>query len=130
ARENRFLVIDHRAVAPKLFNERSFHNAETNRPFHRSMRVSSGMATAVPGVVKAWEEAINNYGKMTLAHVLEPAIEIAQKGFIVDANLQRQIKENEARFKLFFSTKQIYFDKNGQPLQEGDIIKNPDFAKT
>ncbi len=50
---------------------------------------------------------------MTFEEVLEDALRIAEKGFIVDENFRREVKENVERFKPFSSTKKIYFDRKG-----------------
>nr|WP_028146416.1 MULTISPECIES: gamma-glutamyltransferase [Bradyrhizobium] len=40
----------------------------------------------VPGVVAAWGEALDRFGTRSLAEVLEPAIELAERGVALDAS--------------------------------------------
>lgn len=130
AQEKKFIIIDHRSLSPAAFNDRSFVNPATGDVYPGHMRASSTMATAVPGVVKAWEEALVQYGTMSFEEVLERAIDIAENGFIVDENLRREIKENEHRFKQFSSTKMIYFNQDGNVPAVGERLKNPDLGKS
>lgn len=128
AEEQTFIVIDHRSLSPAAFNDQSFVDPKTGDVYPGDVRTSSTMATAVPGVVKAWEEALEEYGTMSFHDVLERAINIAENGFIVDENLRREIKENEQRFKRFSSTKRIYFDQDGNLPAVGERLKNPDLG--
>ena len=43
----------------------------------------SHFAVSVPGTVHGWEEALNQYGRMTLREVLQPAIDYALNGYAV-----------------------------------------------
>src|SRR5699024_2967786 len=128
--EDRFVVIDHRSQSSKHFGPDSFVEEETESIYPSDVRTSSSMATAVPGAVKAWEEALNEYGTMTLNEVLEPAIEVAELGFEADENFVRETKENADRFRLFESTRDVYLDKEGEVPETGTIMKNPDLAET
>ncbi|WP_368654739.1 gamma-glutamyltransferase [Ornithinibacillus sp. 4-3] len=130
AKEKRFLILDHRVMSSSNFGPESIVNPDTGRAYPGSSFVSSTMSTAVPGAVKAWEEALEKYGTMTLHEVLQPAIAVAEKGFVVDQNFVNETEKNVTRFKLFVSTKKLYLDESGRPLKVGTIIKNPDFAKT
>ena len=40
-----------------------------------------GAAVGVPGMVRGTEMAVKQYGRLTLAQVLQPAIELADAGF-------------------------------------------------
>lgn len=130
ADEDRFVVIDHRSMASENFDDQAFVRADAPLIYPESTRISSGMATAVPGAVKAWEEALKEYGTMSLKEVLQPAIEVAEKGFVVDHNFMRETNENASRFRLFDSTRKIYLDENSRAPMPGTISKNPDLAKT
>lgn len=45
-------------------------------PFH-------ALAVTVPGAAAAWEDAVKQWGKLSLAQVLQPAIELAEEGYVV-----------------------------------------------
>ena len=53
------------------------------------------LAAPVPGNVAGWAEAVRRYGKLSLAQVLQPAIEYAENGFAVNDNLSSAIRSTE-----------------------------------
>jgi gamma-glutamyltranspeptidase len=130
AEQDRYITIDNRSAASESFGPAAFINPETGLVYPEATRISSGAATSVPGAVKAWEEALKEYGTMTLEEVLQPAIEIAENGFVADSNYVRETTENANRFRLFESTKKVFLDDNGQVPAAGSIVKNPDMAHT
>jgi gamma-glutamyltranspeptidase / glutathione hydrolase len=87
------------------------------------------LSIAVPGAVGGAAYAIKAYGTRALADVLAPAIEIADGGFPVSEALAGGIKSARAKIEKFPSTTKIYF-KDGKPLVMGDIVRNPDLART
>lgn len=128
--EGKSLIIDHRCLTPKQFGPDALIHPETGESYSPDIRTSSGMAVGVPGAIKAWEEALRLYGTMTFREVLEPAIKVAEEGFVANANFVREVTENQERFNQFSSTRNIYLDRQGKPPRVGDLIKNPDFGKT
>src|SRR4051812_26696124 len=87
------------------------------------------LSIAVPGAVGGAAYAVKTYGTRSLADVLAPAIEIAEGGFPVSEALASGIRSAQAKIAKFPSTTKIYF-KDGKPLAMGDIIRNPDLART
>ncbi len=83
----------------------------------------------MPGAVGGAAYAVKTYGTKTLADVLAPAIEIADGGFPVSEALADGIRSARAKIEKFPSTTKIYF-KDGKPLVMGDVIRNPDLART
>lgn len=87
------------------------------------------LSIAVPAAVSGAAYAVKTYGTRTLADVLAPAIEIAEGGFPVSEALATGIQSARAKIAKFPSTTKIYF-RDGKPLVMGDVIRNPDLAKT
>ena len=87
------------------------------------------LSIAVPAAVSGAAYAVKTYGTKPLADVLAPAIEIADGGFPVSEALAAGIRSARAKIAKFPSTTKIYF-QDGQPLVMGDIIRNPDLART
>jgi len=50
-------------------------------------------STCIPGVVAGLALALEEYGTMTLAEVMAPAIRLAKEGFALDATLQSRISD-------------------------------------
>lgn len=91
-----------------------------------------------PMTLKAFGEALKLYGTKTLAELLAPAIEYAENGFMVRphvAHFWNQV-ENTGRVSHMKyltedpSSRKIYIKENGEPRKVGEILKNPDMAKT
>ena len=92
-------------------------------------RISSGVAVGVPGTPLEWAEALSRYGTLSLDEALQPAIALAENGFVVDETFAQQIEQNQARFAAFTSTQALYLP-HGQRPAIGSRFKNPDLAKT
>ncbi|MCU1384823.1 MAG: Gamma-glutamyltransferase [Acidobacteria bacterium] len=87
------------------------------------------LSIAVPGAVGGAAYAVKTYGTKRLADVLAPAIAIADEGFPVSEGLASTIRAARAKIAKYPSTARIYF-KDGEPLAIGDVIRNPDLART
>jgi gamma-glutamyltranspeptidase/glutathione hydrolase len=87
------------------------------------------LSSSVPGAVGGAAYAVQKYGTRSLREILAPAIEIADDGFPVTEALAGTIKSAQSKLAKFPSSTKLYF-KDGKPLEIGDVIKNPDLAKT
>jgi gamma-glutamyltranspeptidase / glutathione hydrolase len=87
------------------------------------------LSSSVPGAVGGAAYAVQKYGSKPLSEILAPAIEIADGGFPVTEALSGTIKSAQAKLAKYPSSTKLYF-KDGKPLEMGDVIKNPDLAKT
>jgi gamma-glutamyltranspeptidase/glutathione hydrolase len=87
------------------------------------------LSIAVPGAVGGAAYAVKTYGTKPLAEVLAPAIEIADGGFPVTEALASTIESSKAKLAKFPPSTRLYF-KDGKPLAMGDVIHNPDLART
>jgi len=93
--------------------------------------IEGGLAVGVPGEVKGLLYALEHYGsgKLTRADVIQPAIQWALQGIPVTVNLASIIKDNYGKLVKYENGAQIYL-KDGLPYEIGDVIYNPDLAKT
>ena len=85
--------------------------------------------SVVPGAPDAWLTALARYGKLTFAEVVQPAIELAEGGFVVYPSLARnlgQAVENLARWP---SSAEIFLE-DGAVRPAGRILKQHDLART
>jgi len=67
---------------------------------------------------------------MSLGEALQPAIEIARDGFLVDQIFFGQIQGNVDFFDDITSTRALYLDPDGTPRDVGTTFPNPDMART
>jgi gamma-glutamyltranspeptidase/glutathione hydrolase len=126
------ITLDGRETAPAATTPDLFRDPDSpagaNLPFFPN-RVTSGLAVGVPGTPLNWATALDRYGTQSLATVLQPAIALAESGFIVDATFAAQIEHNRERFAAFSSTRDLYLP-NGQVPVVGSRFRNPDLANT
>lgn len=81
----------------------------------------------VPGAVSAWAEALTRYGTLSFAEALQPAIELAEKGFMVSSTLAEDLAQASERLNP--EGQQIY-RPGGQALQAGELLRNPALAQS
>jgi gamma-glutamyltranspeptidase / glutathione hydrolase len=125
ARDGQVHTIDARETAPAKMDATAFVGLA---PFE-TQRVS-GMSVGVPGTVRAWQEALDEYGTWPLRRALVPGIAAALHGFTVDQTFYNQTDEAKAIFADFPATAALYLDPDGSPRNVGTVIRNPDLART
>ncbi|MFC4586378.1 gamma-glutamyltransferase [Sphaerisporangium corydalis] len=127
ARRGKVVSIDGREKAPRAMTETAFQENGAAIPFNDA--VTSGLSVGVPGSVAQWELALRRYGTISLKKALQPAIDVASGGFVVDKTFYDQTDQNAARFADFTSTAALYLP-NGAPPPIGSVFRNPDLAAT
>lgn len=85
------------------------------------------LAVAVPGTVAGLSMALEKYGTMSLAQVVEPAAHIAEQGFAISDTLAEIISDN---FDAISKNEELLkiLAPDGLPLEAGQVLKNPDLA--
>lgn len=114
--QKKTVAIDYRSAAPLLKKDIRWPG-------------DGHLAVAVPGTVAGLARALEKYGTMTLAQVVEPAARLAEGGFAISQTLADIITEsfdpiskNEALLAILAP--------EGLPLEAGQILKNVDLAKS
>ncbi|WP_240777687.1 gamma-glutamyltransferase family protein [Nonomuraea basaltis] len=123
ARQRKVFTIDGRETAPQAMTSTTLEGI----PFEEG--VTSGLSAGVPGTVANWDLALRRFGTISLKQALQPAVDVAANGFVVDQTFHNQTAANAARFKDFTSTAQLYLP-NGAPPPVGSVFKNPQLADT
>lgn len=96
---------------------------------HGGMPEDSGLSIAVPGAVSGVDLMLRSYGTKPMAEVLAPAIEVAEQGYAISEGLARGLDGATAKLAKHPGSKAIWFEGN-RPLVMGDVVKNPDLART
>ena len=121
------VAIDFREIAPAKASRDMYLDSQGNVIDGKSLFTHD--ASGVPGTVAGMEYALKKWGTMPLSKVLEPAIKLADKGFIVSDVLAQTLKEEKSTLGKWSSSKAIFF-KNGEPLKSGDLLVQKDLAKS
>ncbi len=95
-------------------------------------------AVTTPGSLKAYHEAVSNYGTMDWADICAPAIAQAREGFVVRPHVQfwwdsgSSYGRADVTDRLGFSAtgRDAYFRADGSTKRVGDRVNNPDLATT
>jgi gamma-glutamyltranspeptidase/glutathione hydrolase len=129
ARTGRVHTIDGREAAPAAMTETAFIDPDTNQPYAFQEARVSGISVGVPGTPATWDEALRRWGTTSLAQALRPAIQVADRGFVVDSTFHQQVVDDTAIFGQFDSTSALYLP-GGQAPAVGSIFRNRDLAQT
>ena len=123
-------TIDGRETAPTAMTPTSFWGGSPPAPLPFNDARFSGLSVGVPGTVATWAEALERYGTMTLAQVLQPGIHVASHGFVVDQTFFDQTQQNVDYFDDVPATAALFLDPDGTPRDVGTVFTNPELAAT
>jgi gamma-glutamyltranspeptidase/glutathione hydrolase len=121
-------TIDYREKAPARATRDMFLDEHGNAVDERS-RFGS-LACGVPGSVAGLALAEREYGRLTLAQVMAPAIALAHDGFVVSRSLADSFARAQPRLSKFPASLKAFYKPDGSPLREGDRLVQPDLART
>lgn len=119
-------VIDYREKAPALASRDMF--------LDKSGNVSTGLSTdtplgsGVPGSVDGMLYAHSKYGKLPFRDVIQPAIDLAQKGFYLTRQQADDLNSNKTQFIERNSFRPVFVKDSD--WKEGDILIQTDLAET
>ncbi|MCY0937089.1 gamma-glutamyltransferase [Streptomyces sp. H34-S4] len=127
ARSGRVRTIDGRETAPATATATLFQENGLPIPFAEGQ--TSGLGVGVPGTPATWQSALDAWGTRPLRQLLRPAEKLARDGFTVDDTFRSQTALNEARFRDFPDTSELFLPGGALPVV-GSTFKNPDLAAT
>jgi gamma-glutamyltranspeptidase/glutathione hydrolase len=117
--------IDFREKAPAAATENMYLDAHGN--VIPNLSVVGYKSVGVPGSVAGLVYAEKKYGKLTLEKVIAPAIRLARDGFpLAYEDAQDLQDEDLARF----ADSHRIFQRDGKLYQPGEILKQPELART
>jgi gamma-glutamyltranspeptidase/glutathione hydrolase len=120
-------TIDHREAAPDAMQPDSFWENGVPLPFTAARY--SGLSVGVPGTVAGWDRALREYGTISLAEALGPAIRLAREGFVIDQTFFDQAQANVDWFDDAPASAALFLDADGTPKDVGTVFRNPDLAR-
>jgi gamma-glutamyltranspeptidase/glutathione hydrolase len=87
------------------------------------------LSVSVPGAVRAWADALQRHGTITLAQALQPAIRYAERGFPVSPRLNIDITESKRKLTADPELARIFLP-NGEAPAVGSLLKQPELGRT
>lgn len=130
ARTGESVFLNFREKAPKAAEPSMYEPGSPGSNYDKHLRnVYSGTAAATPGDVAGLLYALEHYGTLDRKTVMAPAIRLAKEGYIVTPLLAADIAEHAEQLRKYGDGWKIYL-KDGKAPAAGEILKNPDLART
>src|ERR1035437_3915159 len=121
-------TIDFRETAPlKAYRDMYIDKKGKFDPILSSEGITS---SGVPGTIAGLIYTPEKYGRLKLKDVIQPAIDLAEKGFVLDYKLAESFDSLKDDLIKYPSSRKIFINDNNTPYHEGDTFKQPDLAKT
>jgi gamma-glutamyltranspeptidase/glutathione hydrolase len=118
--------INFREMAPAAASANMYLDAQGN--IKKGASLYGYLAVGVPGTVMGLDHAQREYGKLTRAQVMAPAIKLARQGFVLTRADTDILDTKTAKFKDQPDVAKIFLRKDGTPLQPGDRLVQKDLA--
>jgi gamma-glutamyltranspeptidase/glutathione hydrolase len=121
-------TFDFREKAPLAASEKMFldeHGQLIPNINHRGF-----LSIGVPGTVAGLHKAHSKYGRLKWSKLVQPAIDLAQKGFSFTYALNQHSKNLRSTWEQIPSTAATMYKTDMGFYEPGEIWKQPDLAKT
>nr|WP_298248689.1 gamma-glutamyltransferase [uncultured Halomonas sp.] len=122
------IAIDYRETAPSAAFETMFQDEEGEAVTERSR--FTHQAAGVPGTVAGLALALEEYGTLSLAEALKPAIRLAEEGFAVPPRFVEGLQDARGRFEAWDASMAKFFKEDGSAYAVGETFRQPDLAAT
>ena len=110
------------AATPELF-------MKDGKPMSFMDGVVGGRSVGAPGVLRALELAHRQHGKLAWKSLFQPAIQLAEQGFIVSPRLATALREDVAKpLRNDPVAAAYFFEPDGTPKAAGTRLRNPELA--
>jgi gamma-glutamyltranspeptidase/glutathione hydrolase len=87
-------------------------------------------ALTVPGAVSGWSALLERLGRMELGRVLEPAIELAERGCPVAGRLAGMLAKDRELLAADPGARQAFLRPDGSAPRQGSLLRQPALAQT
>lgn len=127
AKSDQTIALDFREKAPAAATETMYQDEDGEIIPRKSWYTHQ--AIGVPGTVAGLTKALEQWGSLPLAEVLEPAIELADKGYDVSPTMAKLLQVEKDNLGKWPTTKAIFFDGD-EPLAIGDTLIQKNLANS
>ena len=119
-------ALDYREMAPRNATEEMFI---VDGEVDRELALYSYLSSGVPGTVYGLYIAHQKFGQLPWKQLIEPAIQLANDGFIISDTLGKTLESYKDKLGRTFDGKKIFF-KDDVILKTGDLLVQKDLANT
>ena len=127
AKSGRDQFIDARETAPASATPDKYLDAKGE--LDRDRATNGAWSAGIPGLPAGLVHLSEKHGRLPLAVSLAPAIRIAREGFPVYARLARGFAARRDVMARYPGSRDVFL-ADGTPPEEGDILRQPDLART
>ncbi len=130
-KDGRLAAIDYREMAPAAATRNVFVDAEGNLLRGEGSSTIGYRSAGVPGTPAGLDLAFKKFGsgKIRWADLIEPSRRLARNGFVLSNRLADLFLSHKVSLEKYEDSKKIFLN-NGKPLSEGDVLRQPDLART
>ncbi len=127
AKTGRDVFVDARETAPAAAIPAAY--LDKNGELDRNRAENGPWSAGIPGLPAGLVHVAKTYGRLPLKTSLAPAIRLARDGFPVYARLQEGYAERREVMERYRGTRAVFL-ADGDAPQSGEILKQPDLART
>lgn len=127
ARTGRDVFVDARETAPQSATPAAYLDAQGE--LNRDRAVNGPWSAGIPGLPAALVHLAERYGRLPLKTSLAPAVRIAREGFPIYVRLEKGYASRREVMERYRGTRAVFL-ADGTPPQVGEILRQPDLART
>ena len=120
------VTFDGREIAPHAATGAWFFR--DGKPMDIREAIPGGKSVGVPGNIRMMALAHQRYGKLKWADLFQPAIRLARAGFKITPRLHQSLDKYRETGALSAEARALFYDRDGNPLPVGTLVKNSAFA--
>ena len=119
-------IIDFREAAPLNIDAKIYYQSKKDFEFLTSKGWGS---ICIPGMVNGANKALQTFGTKSFDQILNPVIELAEKGFPVSKSLSKLLTRYFSFLEADKNSFELFFP-DWLPLNEGEVMERVDLALT
>lgn len=127
AKTGKDVFVDGRETSPASATPQVY--LDEKGQLNRDRATNGPWAAGIPGLPAALVHVAEKYGRLPLKQSLAPSIRIARDGFPMYPRLVRGYGERHEVMERYPGTRAVFL-KNGRPLKEGELLRQPELALT
>jgi gamma-glutamyltranspeptidase/glutathione hydrolase len=123
--DGRNIAIDFREMAPSKATKDMYLDSHGNAETSKSQ--NGHIASGVPGTVAGLFSELR-YAKLPMKKLIQPAIDLAENGFVISASEARSLNQFQEDFKKYNTVMPVFVNAGG--WKQGDTLVQKDLAAT
>ena len=127
AAQDRYVFIDAREVAPAAATRDMY--LDVHGKAQRDRSVNGALAAAIPGMPAGLEHLAVHYGSMPMSRSLQPVIRQARGGWRFSRKNSAMLNARKEAIAQNPEAAHMFMP-GGKLAEEGDVLRNPDYANT